>query len=222
MYTLQLQSTYTNCARSRTATTRPPRVVSQRTTCHAGRADSQATLQAVTLKRRSAVLAPAVTLLASVGTPAIAVRDGPALDIEPIAPFDVEDFTPEAGWTELDSGLIYKVLKKGEGDSKAGIFDKVDYFQPFPFVTVRYSAYLPSGKGFASSYAERRDYNYQVGVRQELQDEDGAVMSMYVGERRQFVIPFELAFKRKLFGNIAPQNQSALLVEVELLKLQPY
>ena len=113
-------------------------------------------------------------------------------------------------------------MKKGEGDVKKGIFDKVDYFQPFPFVTVHYTAYTPDGKGFSSSYAERRAYSYQVGVRQELQDEDGAVMSMIVGEVRQFVVPFELAFKRKLFGQTAPQNQNALLVEVELLALQPY
>ena len=174
------------------------------------------------LQRRSALLLTPIPLLALNAHPAHAVRDGPPLAIDPIQPFSIEDFSPEDGWTELDSGLIYKVLQKGEGDRDAGIFDKVDYFQPFPFVTVQYTAYLPSGKGFASSYAERKAYNYQVGVRQGLEDEDGAVMSMYVGERRQFVVPFELAFKRKLFGNPAPQNQEALLIDVELLKLRPY
>mmetsp|Transcript_23030 Transcript_23030/g.59946 ORF Transcript_23030/g.59946 Transcript_23030/m.59946 type:complete len:134 (+) Transcript_23030:689-1090(+) len=98
---------------------------------------------------------------------------------------------------------------------------RVDHFQPFPFVTVRFTAYEPSGNVFASSIATRRDYNYQAGVRQELQDEDGAVMSMVVGERRQFVVPVELAYKRKLFGSPVPQRKT-LLVDVELLGLQPY
>ncbi|KAK3277825.1 hypothetical protein CYMTET_14190 [Cymbomonas tetramitiformis] len=154
--------------------------------------------------------------------PAKAVRNGAVLEIDPVEPFELEDFTTEAGWEELDSGLLYKVVKKGEGDRDKGIFDKVDHFQPFPFVTVQYTAWTPDGRGFASSYAQRRPWTYQVGVRQEVQDEDGAVMSMVVGERRQFVVPFEIAFKRKLFGELAPQNQEALLIEVELLGLQPY
>lgn len=62
----------------------------------------------------------------------------------------------------------------------------------------------------------------QVGIRQEIQDEDGAVMSMVVGERRQFVVGPEIFFKRKLFGNLVPQNEECLLVDVELLSLQPY
>jgi hypothetical protein len=103
------------------------------------------------------------------------VREGEALPIEPILSFDLEDFTEEAGWTELDSGLIYRVLRKGEGDRDAGVFEKVDYFQPFPFVTVLYTAYTPDGKGFASTASSRRPWSYQVGVRQGLEDEDGAV-----------------------------------------------
>ena len=47
----------------------------------------------------------------------------------------------------------------------------------------------------------------QVGVRQELQDEAGAVMGMRVGERRRFAVPQELAFKRKAFGQPVPANQ---------------
>ena len=47
----------------------------------------------------------------------------------------------------------------------------------------------------------------QVGVRQELQDEEGAVMGMRVGERRRFAVPLDLAFKRKAFGQPVPPNQ---------------
>ena len=54
------------------------------------------------------------------------------------------------------------MLQKGEGDLKKGILDKVDHFQPFPFVEVQYTAYKPNGKVIASSYANRRAWSYQV------------------------------------------------------------
>eukprot|EP00873_Tetraselmis_striata_P023973 jgi/Tetstr1/444237/TSEL_032130.t1 len=131
--------------------------------------------------------------------PALAVLDGAPKEVGPVPAFQIEDFTPAGGWEEMGSGLLVRVLRPGEGDRAKGIFDRVDHFQPFPFVTVRFTAYEPSGNVFASTIATRRDYNYQAGVRQELQDEDGAVMSMVVGERRQFVVPVELAYKRKLW-----------------------
>jgi hypothetical protein len=161
------------------------------------------------------------TLTLTSPLPACAVRNGVLAGVDDIPPFNLSDFVPEDGWHELDSGLIFKVVKEGEGDKTKGIFDKVDHFQPFPFVTVRYAAYEPSGKAVASSISARRDYSYQAGVRQEIQDEDGAVMSMVVGERRQFVAPLDVAYKRKLFGQPVPQRD-AILVDVELLYLQPY
>lgn len=88
--------------------------------------------------------------------------------------------------------------------------------------TRQYTAYTPNGKAFASSYMQRRPWNYQVGIRSEVQDEDGAVMSMVVGERRQFVVPQELLFKQKLFGVPVPSSAECILVDVELLFLQPY
>jgi hypothetical protein len=151
----------------------------------------------------------------------------------------LRSFSPHLGVTPA------QVTLKGEGDREKGIFDKVDHFQPFPFVTVQvrchpldhtqppslnlnwwcglqYTAYTPDGKAFASSFIQRRAYSYQVGVRQEVQDEDGAVMSMVVGERRRFVVPQELLFKQKVFGTAVPPSAECILVDVELLFLQPY
>mmetsp|Transcript_15976 Transcript_15976/g.40595 ORF Transcript_15976/g.40595 Transcript_15976/m.40595 type:complete len:227 (-) Transcript_15976:302-982(-) len=172
------------------------------------------------LSRRGALLALGFFAGSPPG-PALAVLDGAPKEVGPVPAFQIEDFTPAGGWEEMGSGLLVRVLRPGEGDRAKGIFDRVDHFQPFPFVTVRFTAYEPSGNVFASTIATRRDYNYQAGVRQELQDEDGAVMSMVVGERRQFVVPVELAYKRKLFGSPVPQRKT-LLVDVELLGLQPY
>ena len=47
-------------------------------------------------------------------------------------------------------------------------------------------------------------------------------LTCQVGERRRFVVPQDLAFKRKGFGQPLPQRQEALLFDVELLALQPY
>ena len=51
---------------------------------------------------------------------------------------------------------------------------------------VRYTAYTASdGRAFASTSAARRPYNYQAGVKDEVQDEPtGGVMGMRVGEKR--------------------------------------
>jgi len=168
------------------------------------------------------LLASTPLALMCAASPAKAVRDGPPAEVDPISPFTLDDVTEDNGWKQLDSGLAFKVTKVGAGDAAKGIFDKVEKFQPFPFVLVQYTAYKPNGKPFASTVAERRPYSYQVGIRQEIQDEDGAVMSMVVGERRQFVVGPEIFFKRKLFGNLVPQNEECLLVDVELLSLQPY
>ena len=50
---------------------------------------------------------------------AIAARDS-VLDtpIEPIAPFTLADLTSEAGWTELPSGLLYRIEREGKGDAE--------------------------------------------------------------------------------------------------------
>ncbi|KAG1669984.1 hypothetical protein FOA52_016245 [Chlamydomonas sp. UWO 241] len=175
----------------------------------------------VTSRRGALIVAIAAASVVPTGA-ALALRDGAPLEIEPIEPFSLEDFTSEAGWTETGSGLLWKVEREGTGDTKKGIFEAVDHFQPFPFVTVNYTAYTPDGKGFASTFASRRTWSYQAGVRQEIQDEDGAVMSMRVGEQRRFVAPLDLAFKRKAFGQDVPQRREALLFDVELLVLQPY
>ena len=83
-------------------------------------------------------------------------------------------------------------------------------------------AYAAStGKAFASSEAARRPYNFQAGVKDEVQDEAGGVPEMFVGEKRRFVVPAELCFKRRVFGQTPPKDDD-VLIDVELLALQPY
>ena len=41
------------------------------------------------------------------------------------------------------------------------------------------------------------------------------------GEKRRFVVPAELCFKRRVFGQTPPKDDD-VLIDVELLALQPY
>ena len=133
-----------------------------------------------------------------------------------IAPVDTSD------WTQLESGVRFVVERASVGNVERGITDPVRYYIPNPFVEVRYTAYAAStGKAFASSEAARRPYNFQAGVKDEVQDEAGGVPEMFVGEKRRFVVPAELCFKRRVFGQNPPVDDD-VLIDVELLALQPY
>ena len=130
------------------------------------------------------------------------------------------------GWLEAPGGARYRVLRAGEGDAAAGVLDPVSSYQPFPFVEVTFAAYTPDGRCFAGTRQDRRATRaYQVGIRQQLEDEPGAVIDMVVGERRQFAVPFDVVMENisggKLFGEPAPEAD-ALLVDVTLVALRPY
>jgi len=142
---------------------------------------------------------------------AVSARD----DLD-IAPVDTSD------WAQLESGVRFVVERASAGNVERGITDPVSYYVPNPFVEVRYTAYAAStGKAFASSEAARRPYNFQAGVKDEVQDEAGGVPEMFVGEKRRFVVPAELCFKRRVFGQTPPKDDD-VLIDVELLALQPY
>ena len=142
--------------------------------------------------------------------------DIPGVDLAALA-------DPSSGWTTLDSGVSFIVDRPGEGNVERGILDTVDHYIPQPFVTVKYTAYTATdGRAFASTLAARRPYDYQAGVKDEVQDEVGGVMGMRVGETRRFVVPAELCFRRKCFGQYLPKGEDAVLIDVTLLNLQPY
>ena len=148
-----------------------------------------------------------------------------SMDVDPLdVNAVVQGGEASGGWTTLESGVSFVVDRAGEGNVERGITDTVDHYVPGPFLEVKYTVYTASdGRAFASTSAARRPYNYQAGVKDEVQDEAlGGVMGMRVGERRRFLVPPELCFKRKVFGQYAPPRDDYLLVDVELLNLQPY
>ena len=165
-----------------------------------------------------AVLSPAPARAVDLSAYLVTDRD---LDIPGVDLAALAD--PSSGWTTLDSGVSYIVDRPGEGNVERGILDTVDHYIPQPFVTVKYTAYTATdGRAFASTLAARRPYDYQAGVKDEVQDEVGGVMGMRVGETRRFVVPAELCFRRKCFGQYLPKGEDAVLIDVKLLNLQPY
>ena len=165
-----------------------------------------------------AVLSPAPARAVDLSAYLVTDRD---LDIPGVDLAALAD--PSSGWTTLDSGVSYIVDRPGEGNVERGILDTVDHYIPQPFVTVKYTAYTATdGRAFASTLAARRPYDYQAGVKDEVQDEAGGVMGMRVGETRRFVVPAELCFRRKCFGQYLPKGEDAVLIDVTLLNLQPY
>jgi peptidyl-prolyl cis-trans isomerase A (cyclophilin A) len=106
--------------------------------------------------------------------------------------------------TTTSSGLMFEVLKKGSGGSPgAGAT-----------VSVNYAAMLLDGKVIDSTAA--RGQPATLNVNRVIKGWTEALLSMKRGEKRRLVIPPELAYGSKGYGNVIPPN-SFLLFEVELI-----
>lgn len=150
------------------------------------------------------LLAP---VAAQLWTPAPAVAEG--------EPFTMDSFSPEAGFEETESGLIFRIDRPGEGKRCA------EYI-PNPFVKLSFEGSLMNGKVFDSTAIRRKAFNMQVGLGQRVAPGfDEAVYDMRVGEIRRVYIPPDLGFGRRGMPAGVPPN-AALVYDIELLSLQPY
>jgi len=110
------------------------------------------------------------------------------------------------GVVTLDSGLQYKVLNKGEGDTPTSD-SKVE---------VHYVGTLIDGTQFDSSYERGEPVTFPVtGV---IPGWTEALQLMKEGDKWQLVIPPQLAYGERGAPPVIPAN-SALVFEVELLKV---
>ncbi len=110
------------------------------------------------------------------------------------------------GWKVTDSGLQYKVIEPGEGDSpKDG--DEV---------VVHYKGTFIDGKQFDSSYDRQQPATF--GVNQVIPGWTEALKMMKKGAKYQLAIPADIAYGDKARGPI-PAN-SVLLFDVELLDIK--
>ncbi len=112
----------------------------------------------------------------------------------------------EEGVTTLPSGLLYKVVKPGEG-SKPGPTDNV---------TVHYRGTLIDGTVFDSSYDRGQPATFPVN--RVIQGWVEALQLMSEGGKWELYIPSDLAYGPSGAGSdIGPD--CALIFEVELMKI---
>lgn len=113
----------------------------------------------------------------------------------------------ETGVKETKSGLLYKVIKEGNG-KQPKLENKV---------TVHYKGTLIDGKEFDSSYKRKQPATFPLnGVIKGWQE---GVQLMKEGSKFEFYVPSDLAYGPKGAGaDIGPD--STLIFEVELLKVE--
>ncbi len=118
----------------------------------------------------------------------------------------MEENRKKEGVVTLPSGLQYKVLVEGSGDTPKATDE----------VTVNYKGALINGNEFDSSYKRGMPITFRVdGV---IQGWTQALQLMKVGSRWQLVIPPELAYGSRDTGPIPPN--STLVFEVELISIK--
>lgn len=115
-------------------------------------------------------------------------------------------FAKEEGVTTTESGLMYKVLKKGDGE-KPKATDTVQ---------VHYKGTLIDGTKFDSSYDRKEPATFPLD--RVISGWTEGVQLMSVGSKYEFVIPPQLAYGEQDTPTI-PVN-STLVFEVELLKIE--
>lgn len=104
-----------------------------------------------------------------------------------------------------DSGLQYKVLQQGDGETP----------DPTDRVTVHYHGTLTDGTVFDSSVERGQPATF--GVNQVIRGWTEVLQLMQVGDKFEVVIPSELAYGERATGKIGPN--ATLIFEIELLDI---
>jgi len=142
-------------------------------------------------------------------TPAPAEVAAPAVEPDPNAPPDVA--APPKGAKRTESGLAWKVLKRGKGKSRPGKFDTVK---------INYTGWTPDGRTFDNSRAHgqvltvtlnRTIFGFSEGVR-----------LMVAGEKRRLWIPAKLAYGEEGSAEQTAPTQPLgdLVFDVELVSFE--
>ena len=120
----------------------------------------------------------------------------------------LDDLT--SGMIETESGLKYKVSKKGSGPNA-----KID-----DVLSVHYSLKLVDGSEIDSSFTRGEPIEFTCGVGQVIKGWDEAMQLLNKGSKATLVIPSELGYGSTGAGNgVIPPN-ATLIFEVELVDIK--
>ena len=112
------------------------------------------------------------------------------------------------GVITTESGLQYKVLRKGHGETHPKASDRVK---------VHYHGTLIDGTVFDSSV--ERGQAIEFGLNQVIKGWTEGLQLMVEGEKTRLFIPSDLAYGNRSAGSIPPG--STLIFDVELLAINP-
>jgi peptidyl-prolyl cis-trans isomerase A (cyclophilin A) len=113
------------------------------------------------------------------------------------------------GFEKTDSGLRYKITKKGTGEkAKKG-----------NTVSVHYEGSLPNGMVFDSSFKRNQPIDFALGVGQVISGWDEGIGLLHVGDHATFVIPSDLGYGSRGAGGVIPPD-ATLIFKVELVKVK--
>jgi len=110
----------------------------------------------------------------------------------------------EKGAVVTPSGLVYRALEEGKGDSPA----------PADTVRVHYRGRFPDGREFDSSYSRGQPASFPLNRVIRCWTE--GVQRMKVGGKAKLTCPAAIAYGERGAGNVIPPN-AVLQFEVELL-----
>tara|TARA_Y100001934_G_C11998397_1_gene606491 strand:- start:274 stop:609 length:336 start_codon:yes stop_codon:yes gene_type:complete len=107
------------------------------------------------------------------------------------------------------TGLQWQVLQEGSGPKPT----------QGQTIAAHYTGTFPDGRVFDSSVKRGQPLVFKVGIGQVIKGWDEALLDMRAGERRQLIIPPELAYGSRGAGGVIPPN-ATLHFEVELVELR--
>ena len=120
---------------------------------------------------------------------------------------EMENLTKDATTTE--SGLMYKIIKKGDGPKpKTG-----------QVVSVHYAGFLTNGQKFDSSYDRNQPIEFPIGTGRVILGWDEGIMLLNAGTKAKLIIPPELGYGKRGAGGVIPPN-AILIFDVELLEVK--
>lgn len=120
----------------------------------------------------------------------------------------IKDITK--GMSETESGIKYKISKKGTGDNA----------KTNDLLSVHYSLQLIDGSEIDSSFTRGAPIEFTCGVGDVIKGWDEAMQLLNKGSKARLVIPSELGYGSMGAGNGAIPPNATLIFDVELVDIK--